>query len=152
LKLEIFRKTAADLLYNENKFEVIAALKATENAELLYIYIGNYNWNDGFEIPTAVVGNKNCDLGTALLAFDRADGLSFFVDRKEKNLRNDVYMSPWVDFVDSLYNRILAGKFSEYLQYVPSLTALQKYKFEKFYPEIPKIFIEGTSGEILVLC
>ncbi|MCL1998332.1 MAG: DUF4274 domain-containing protein [Turicibacter sp.] len=147
--MEIFRKTTADLLYNENKFELIAALKAAENAELLYIYIGNYNWNDGFEIPTAVVGNKNCDLGIALLAFDRADGLGFLVDRNEKNLRNDIYMSSWVGFVDSLYNRVLAREFSEYLQYIPNLTALQKYKLEKIYPEIPKIFIEGTSGEIL---
>lgn len=29
----------------------------------------NYNWDDGFDIPQAIVGNKYCDLGTALMEF-----------------------------------------------------------------------------------
>ncbi|MCR2803381.1 DUF4274 domain-containing protein [Paenibacillus soyae] len=40
----------------------------------LHINAANYNWDSGFEVPKAILGNENCDFGTGLLMFYRADG------------------------------------------------------------------------------
>ena len=62
------------LLYSEDKDYTVSEIKGITNSELLHIIAGNYNWDNGFEIPYSIINNENCDLGTALMIFYYADG------------------------------------------------------------------------------
>ena len=66
------------LLYNTNKNNLISQLKKVDNPLILHYFAANYNWNSGFDIPTVILGNKACDLGTGLLMFHYADGYRLF--------------------------------------------------------------------------
>lgn len=56
-----------NLLYSEDKENVINQINSISDSELLHVIAGNYNWDNGFEIPYSIVNNENCDLGTALM-------------------------------------------------------------------------------------
>ena len=59
------------LLCDADTDEVKRIISQTEDQEILYIYIYNYNWDNGFDIPQTVLDNKICDLSIALLIFYR---------------------------------------------------------------------------------
>ena len=46
------------LLYSENKKDTIDEIKSITDSELLHIIAGNYNWDNGFEIPYNIINNK----------------------------------------------------------------------------------------------
>lgn len=62
------------LLSNKDKDYVVSQLKTIDNPLLLHYFAANYNWDSGFDIPTAILENEACDLGTGLLMFHYADG------------------------------------------------------------------------------
>ena len=62
------------LLYSTDKDYVVSQLLNIDNPLLLHYLAANYNWNSGFEVPTAILDNEACDLGTGLLMFHYADG------------------------------------------------------------------------------
>ncbi|WP_418581191.1 DUF4274 domain-containing protein [Megasphaera sp.] len=45
------------LLYSENKKDTIDEIKSITDSELLHIIAGNYNWDNGFEIPYNIINN-----------------------------------------------------------------------------------------------
>ncbi|UJF25223.1 DUF4274 domain-containing protein [Suttonella sp. R2A3] len=47
----------------------IALVKALDNPADLFTLLCQYNWDDGFELPYAVVTHEQCDLGLALMLF-----------------------------------------------------------------------------------
>ncbi|WP_416876448.1 DUF4274 domain-containing protein, partial [Kitasatospora sp. SC0581] len=51
------------LLYKKDKSYVISQLANINNSLLLHYFAANYNWNNGFDIPTVILENENCDLG-----------------------------------------------------------------------------------------
>lgn len=57
------------MLYSEDIKETIDKIEDITDSELLHIIAGNYNWDNGFEIPHSIINNENCDLGTALMIF-----------------------------------------------------------------------------------
>lgn len=63
-----------ELLYNTDKNNIICQLGNVDNSLILHFFAANYNWNNGFEIPTVILDNETCDLGTGLLMFHYADG------------------------------------------------------------------------------
>lgn len=54
------------LLYNTDKNILISQLKKVDNSLILHYFAANYNWNSGFEVPTVILDNEACDLGTGL--------------------------------------------------------------------------------------
>lgn len=62
------------VLYNTDKDYVVSQLKNIDNPLLLHDFAANYNWNRGFDVPTVILENEACDLGTGLLMFHYADG------------------------------------------------------------------------------
>jgi len=50
-----------NLLYNTDYNYIIDKLNKTNNSLLLHFFAANYNWNNGFEIPTGILENKYCD-------------------------------------------------------------------------------------------
>lgn len=122
--------------------EVKKLVKAIDDEETLFVYIHNYNWDDGFEIPGIVLKNKHCKLATALAIFYDAGGAEMLV---EKDMMNGT--SKWAKFVKALYNQIMQNKYEQgVVGYMIPLTKVQKYKTGKAISEEEKIFITDVEG------
>ncbi|MBL1230949.1 DUF4274 domain-containing protein [Enterococcus sp. BWB1-3] len=141
-------KNIVEKLFGDiSESEKLKIIKEISNPEVLYSFMYNYNWNDGFVVPKEVLNNKNCDLGTALLIFYLADGYRLLEDRESYNNAN---LSEWGTFIKNLFDKIQSESFKKSkLAYTPELTKVQKYKLRKSNPDISPVFIEGVDGEIV---
>lgn len=132
------------LLNNENTKEIIKEINAIQDSEILHMFAGNYNWDNGFDIPYSIINNKNCDLGTALMIFYDADGYRVLENRDELVTTN---LKEWAIFMQSLEKKILEKKFTKnIIKFVPPLTKVQIFKLKKNNPKINDIFIEESEG------
>lgn len=130
---EIFIK---ELIYNKSKREVLKELEVMEDADILHIFMKNYNWDDGFEIPKKVISKKNCELSTALMIFYMAEG-----DRYLEN-KNSVLVE-WSTFIQELYDQIMNNHFKEgNILFIPPFSRVQLYKIKKILNEDEQIFIK----------
>ena len=118
-------------------------ISTTTDSILLHMIAVNYNWDDGFEAPQCIINNKNCDLATALMVFELAEGYILFFDEPESD-----YNVAWFKFVTELKSKIENGFYSKKaIQYIPELSRADKYKLKKAFPDIPDVFLEGIVGE-----
>lgn len=139
LELKLLRKILYEMDYNE----AVRYISEIKNSKLLHILAGNYNWNDGFDIPLAIINNKHCDIGTALMIFEYSEGYIMFFDDKWKETLNF-----HTKFISNLKLRIETNDFKyKNIKFIPSLTKIEIFKLKKKCPLINKIFIEGTNGE-----
>ena len=58
-------------------------IEMVNNPDDLHRIILNYNWDDGFEIPNAVLDNENCELSTALTIFELAEGVEYLTEKEQ---------------------------------------------------------------------
>lgn len=121
--------------------------EANIDKEQLHNLLDEYNWDDGFSFPKAIINNKKCDLGTSIMCFYLADGYSYLEDYKEfKALRP---VSEWFEFVDNLFNRIKENDFrTRQISFEPDLTRVQKYKLKKMIPDIPDEILNGIIYDL----
>lgn len=132
-----------DLLYNKSLHDVKAFLISCRESDILHIYAYNYNWNNGFEIPTVIVENPACSLSTALMIFFLADGFRYLI---EKNETSDI--PEWLDFVSRLYNRIIIGNFpNSPIAFSVPLSKVQIFKLKKQLNEEEQVFVTAVDGE-----
>ncbi|WP_422615026.1 DUF4274 domain-containing protein [Cohnella caldifontis] len=61
------------------------------------------------EVPKAILGNDNCDFGTGLLMFYRADGYRLL---QSKDAVSESTLREWKEFISNLYQRLLEDGFS----------------------------------------
>lgn len=136
------------ILYEINdtaKDKVKRVLSQTEDQEILYMYAYHYNWDDGFEIPQAILDNGKCDLSIALLLFYEADGFRFLMEKSD-----NVNSPQWSSFVRDLYDSIMAGKYRKgKIAFEVPLSKVQVYKLKKMLTEEEKIFTENIDGKCL---
>lgn len=133
------------LLYDTDNDEVKRTIFRTENREILYVYAYNYNWDNGFDIPQAVLENEKCDLSIALLIFYRADGLRYL-----KNKSDNSSLPQWSSFIKRLYDSILAGKYQRgEIEFKVPFSKVQLFKLRKSTAEEESIFIENIEGKCL---
>ena len=86
-----------------------------------------HNWDDGFEVPTLILQNPNCDLATALMLFWLADGYSFFF-HPEMVASHPVQSA----FLNPLFERLRSRDFRETNNhYEPGMNAVQEHKMKK---------------------
>lgn len=136
-----------DIIYGEDKENIINTIDGIEDAKLLHIIAGNYNWDNGFEIPKSIINNKYCDLGTALMIFYDADGYRVLESREELNNLN---LKQWSSFIIEIEDKILNNKFrTNEIKFIPPLTMIQIFKLKKKNPDINKLFIEESNGEFI---
>ncbi len=84
-----------------------------DDPNTLYILANNYNYEDGYNIPTAIIKNKNCCLSTALNMFYLAGG-DILLHNRNKFLSYDRnYFGEQIDFLLLLEEMILESKFKE---------------------------------------
>ncbi|WP_233879556.1 DUF4274 domain-containing protein [Virgibacillus halodenitrificans] len=133
------------LLYNEDKKYVINQLKNLNNSLLLHYFAANYNWNSGFDIPSVILENEACDLGTGLLMFHYADGYRMLESPDEVSSSS---LYEWKDFLEKIYIKLVDLDFeSQLISFDPGLTKIQKYKLKKNHPHLPEILINKSPGE-----
>ncbi len=119
-------KFLTNILFSEDITRALEQVQSINSSEQLFILLDNYNWDNGFDLPQAVLDNPACTNAVALLAFDRADGYRFLFEGFGE------YSSPvWQDFVTSLYKDLCENKFSDgELGYLPELSKVQKFKLK----------------------
>ena len=129
-------------LYKDNTDEAINYINAISDEETLYTYANNYNWDNGFKIPYAILDNKACTISVALLVFHLADGITYL----ESNTEYPDLLE-WHEFIEYLYNRIISGAFSTGgIAFKPELSKIQEYKLKKTLSEEQQIFITPING------
>jgi len=133
------------LLYDTDNGEVKRTIFQTEDQEILYVYAYNYNWDNGFDIPQAVLDNEKCDLSIALLIFYRADGLRYLEDKSD-----NANLPQWSSFIKRLYDSILTGKYQRgEIEFKVPLSKVQFFKLKKIITEEENIFTENIEGKCL---
>lgn len=133
------------LLYDFPDEEVMSIISSTDDIELLYTYLYNYNWDDGFEIPQMILDNEKCDLSTALLAFYGADGAAYL-----QNKLGNENLPKWKVFIKKLYDCILKGKYVKgQIAFKVPLSKVQIFNLRKILSEDEKVFIENIVGKDL---
>ena len=136
-------KFLTNILFSEDMAKALEQVQSINSSEQLFILLDNYNWDNGFYLPQAVLDNSYCTKATALLAFDRADGYRFLLEGFGE------YSSPaWKAFITSLYKNLCEDKFPNgELGYLPELSKVQNFKLKKQLPDLPAIFLDGVEGE-----
>ena len=76
------KNTIIDHLYNDTIPQAIKYVESIDNEASLLEYANNYNWDNGFEVPQAILQNRNCSLGIALLLFYSADRILYLEDKE----------------------------------------------------------------------
>jgi len=71
------KKQIKEHLYNDKTLAAVDYVKTLSDEEALAVYTYNYNWDNGFSVPSAILDNNNCSLSIALLLFELADGFTF---------------------------------------------------------------------------
>lgn len=133
-----------ELLYSEDTSNIISEIKKLSPLGL-HIFAANYNWNSGFEIPEAILDNGNCDFGTGLLLFYRADGYRIL---ESKDAVAESSLSDWKKFISNLFDKIVDGDFSNKMfSFTPPLTKVQAFKLRKSNPGIPEMFFDKSPGD-----
>lgn len=137
-------KWLQDILYEEDSDKIKREIERIDNSIYLHIFAGNYNLNNGFEIPKSIINNESCDLGTALMLFYNADGYRMLEDEKGFTTSN---LDKWKVFLTTLYNKITNKQFKQQnIAFNPPLTKVQIFKLKKKTPNIPSIFLEHLTG------
>ncbi|MDQ0233426.1 DUF4274 domain-containing protein [Metabacillus malikii] len=135
----------ARLLYSTDKDYIISQLKNIDNPLLLHYFAANYNWNSGFDVPTVILENEACDLGTGLLMFHYADGYRLLESSDEISSSS---LEEWKVFLRKIYNKLLSLDFkSQDISFDPELTKIQKYKLKKNNPDLPDVLISKSPGK-----
>ena len=129
-----------ELIYNQSKENVLMELDNIEDAEIVHVYMWNYNWDDGFDIPQKILAKDCCELSTALLIFYLAGGEKYLLDKVNME---ESKLSEWSLFLQDLYNQIMNGKFKVGNIYFESpLSKVQLYKIKKNMKEGEEIFVD----------
>ncbi len=124
-------------LYNDSVPQAVKFVESLGDEESLFMYASEYNWDNGFDIPKAILQNKHCSLSVALLVFHSADGVLYLEDKGSAEGTRS-----WLSFVKDLYKRILKGDFPKgKMSFEPQLSRVQAYKLKKSLSDKEMVFI-----------
>jgi hypothetical protein len=137
-------KWLEEILYCEDNERLKQEIKNITEPLFLHIIAANYNWDNGFEIPNAIINNDYCDLGTGLMIFYNADGYRLLQPDIEFSSSQ---LNEWRLFISKLYNKLLNHEFKiQEISYTPKLSKVQVYKLKKSNPNVPDIFLQKSPG------
>ena len=141
-------KKLSDILRSESNAEAVKQVKSIKTEEELFVLLDNYNWDNGFEVPEAIINHPNCTLPVALLAFYRAEGIRYlfegedaFANRLSKSCES---------FIKEVYDKILKEQYPNgSVSFQPEITKIQKYKLNRLNPNLSSFILDGVSGNDL---
>ena len=141
-------KKLYDILRSESNTEAVKQVKSIKTEEELFVLLDNYNWDNGFEVPEAIINHPSCTLPVALLAFHRADGIQYLLEG-EAVFANRLSKS-WEDFIKEVYDKILRKQYPKgSISFQPEITKIQKFKLNKLNPNLDLIILDGVLGKDL---
>ena len=136
------------ILYSESNDKAVELFKSINSEDELFFLLDNYNWNNGFEVPEAIITHPNCTLSVALLAFHRADGIQYLLEG-EAVFANRLSKS-WEDFIKEVYKKNMKQKYPKgSISIQPEITKTQKFKLNKLTPNLDPIILDGVLGKDL---
>ena len=145
---EIKLKKLSNILYSESNAEAVELVKSINSEDELFVLLDNYNWDNGFEVPEAIINHPNCTLPIALLAFYRADGIQYLLEG-EDIFANRLSKS-WENFIKEVYDKILKKQYPNgSISFQPEITKIQKFKLNKLNPNLDSFILEGVLGKDL---
>ena len=53
-------KRLSNILYSESMAEAVKLVQSINSEDELFILLDNYNWDNGFEVPGAIIAHPNC--------------------------------------------------------------------------------------------
>jgi hypothetical protein len=136
------------LCEQEDDVEVRKKHIAQLDAEALAYLIDKYNWDDGFEVPTAIATHPACCRAVALRLFWAASGRSWF-ERVHKSEPKQAWMAEWYTFCELVSDGILSGRYVVgTLSFDPELDRIELYKIRKagILPEALYLSIRGSTA------
>ena len=138
----------SDILYAESNAKAVSYIKSLQTEDELFVLLDNFNWDNGFEVPQAVIEHSKCTLSIALLAFYRADGIRYLLNA-EASFANSS-SKEWEDFVKDVYVKIFRKRFPNgNISFQPEIMGIQKFKLKKLKPALNPTFIDGILGKDL---
>jgi len=132
------QKELVGIVYADDiKGAVERVMRITEEKDLFYV-ISRYNWDNGFELPEAVLNNQACSREIALTLFFDAEGASYLED---KTINEDLPM--WRSFIIKLYENIVNNVYNiGTIGFSVPLSKVQIYKLKKVLSEKEMVFIQ----------
>ena len=141
-------KKLSDILRSESNAEAVKQVKSINSEDELFVLLDNYNWDNGFEVPEAIINHPNCTLPVALLAFHRADGIQYLLEG-ETIFANRLSDS-WENFIKEVYDKILKKQYPNgSISFQPEITKIQKFKLNKLNPNLDSFILDGVLGKDL---
>ena len=138
----------SDILYTESNAKAVSYINSLQTEDELFVLLDNFNWDNGFEVPQAVIEHSKCTLSIALLAFYRADGIRYLLNA-EASFANSS-SKEWEDFVKDVYDKIIRRRFPNgNISFQPEIMGIQKFKLKKLKPALNPTFIDGILGKDL---
>ena len=129
-------------LYNDTIAEAVKYVNTIIDEESLAVYAYNYNWDNGFAVPYAILKNNSCSLSIALLLFELADGFTFL-----KSKEVDSALPEWSSFMKELYGKVMNNTFpAGNVSFTPELSKFQLLKIEKLISDDEHVFITPIEG------
>ena len=123
-------------------------VQSINSEDELFVLLDNYNWDNDFEVPEAIITHTNCTLSVALLAFYRADGLRYLFEGEDA-IANSLSKS-WETFIKKIYDKIMKEHYPiGNISYYPEITNIQKFKLKKLHPNLSSFILDGVSGKDL---
>lgn len=141
-------KKLSDILHADSKSDVVKLVQSIDAEEELFVLLDNYNWDNGFEVPEAIINHPNCTLSLALLAFYRADGLRYLFEGEDAFASS--LSKSWKTFIKEVYDKISTEQYPNgSISYQPEITNIQKFKLKKLHPNLSSFILDGISGKDL---
>ena len=138
---ELERARVRRLLQNEVDERALGSLRTEISPLVLHLYAMQYNWDDGFGAPTAILANERCDLGTGLLLYFLAGGAEHLAHNPQHG-RPDQQL-----FVSGLYDRVAHRRFAtELIAYGHEWSRVALHKLKKLRPDVPAVFLQRSPG------
>ena len=138
----------SDILYAESNAKAVSYIKSLQTEDELFVLYDNFNWDNGFEVPQAVIEHSKCTLSIALLAFYRADGIRYLLDSEAAFV--NFSSKEWEEFIKDVYDKIIRRRFPNgNISFQPEIMRIQKFKLKKLKSALNPIFIDGVSGKDL---
>lgn len=108
------------ILYYEDLNEATKQVASIGDSEMLYVLAANYNWDNGFSIPRAIIANNNCDMSTGLMMFYLSDGIKLLSDKESVEQSG---LDEWRKFITEVYSKLEMDVFKRSsISYYPELT------------------------------
>lgn len=134
---EKIKKLCYESISINEKIDLIESMKKPEE---LYILLDHYNWDDGFEVPTAVALHENTDLAVAIKLY----WLASADDWHNSKVKPDIHNQQHHDFCKRISHNIISGKYKVgKIAHDENFSRVQIYKFQK--QNLPEIFYTPVS-------